>query len=47
MVLEATYQAQITKWLTIQPNMQFIFNPGGTQDLDNALVVGGRLSITF
>jgi porin len=47
MVLETTYQAQITKWLSIQPNVQFIINPGGTQDLDNALVVGGRVSIIF
>jgi porin len=47
MVLETTYQTQITKWLSIQPNVQFIFNPGGTQDLDNAIVVGGRVSISF
>jgi porin len=36
MVLETSYQAQITKWLSIQPDVQFIINPGGTQDLDNA-----------
>jgi porin len=47
MVLESTYQAQITKWLSIHPNVQFIIHPGGTQDLDNALVVGGRVSINF
>lgn len=47
MVLEATYQAQITKWLSVQPDLQFIIHPGGTQDLDNALVIGGRLSVTF
>ncbi len=47
MVLEATYQAVITPWLTIQPNAQFIINPGGTQDLNNAFVIGGRAAITF
>ena len=47
MALEVTYQAQITKWLSIQPDLQVIFNPGGNRDLNNALVVGGRVSITF
>ena len=47
MVLEATYQAQINKWLSIQPNLQFIINPRGTQDLGSAAVIGGRVSITF
>jgi porin len=47
MALEVTYQAQITKWLSIQPDLQVIIKPGGNQDLRNALVVGGRFSITF
>jgi porin len=47
MALEVTYQAQITKWLSIQPDLQVIINPGGNQDLNNALVIGGRVSITF
>jgi porin len=47
MALEVTYQAQITKWLSVQPDLQVIINPGGNQDLDNALVIGGRASITF
>jgi porin len=47
MVLEFTYQAQITPWLVVQPDLQFIINPGGTQDLDNAFVIGGRAAITF
>lgn len=47
MVVEFTYQAVITKWLSIQPNAQIIINPGGTQDLNNAFVVGGRAAITF
>src|SRR6516162_8261320 len=47
MALEATYQAQINKWLSIQPDLQFIINPGGNEDLGNAVVIGGRISITF
>jgi porin len=47
MVLEVTYQAQITKWLSIQPDMQVIINPGGNKDLSDALVIGGRVSLTF
>lgn len=47
MVLEVTYQAVITPWLTIQPDAQYIINPGGTQDLGNAFVIGARAAITF
>lgn len=47
MVLEVTYQAQITPWLVIQPDIQYIINPGGTRDLENAFVIGGRAAITF
>nr|WP_294554914.1 carbohydrate porin [uncultured Rhodopila sp.] len=28
-VLELTYQAAVTPWLTLQPDFQYIFNPGG------------------
>ncbi|MBE2204871.1 MAG: carbohydrate porin [Chthoniobacterales bacterium] len=47
MVIECTYQAQITPWLTIQPDLQYIINPGGTSDHGNALVIGGRAAVTF
>jgi porin len=47
MALEITYQAQITKWLSVQPDLQVIINPDGNQDLHNAVVIGGRVSITF
>ena len=47
MALEVTYQAQITKWLSIQPDLQVIIHPDGNQVLNNALVVGGRVCITF
>ncbi len=46
-VVEFTYQAEITPCLVIQPDIQYIINPGGSTDLNNALVVGGRASVTF
>jgi porin len=47
MVIEFTYQAELTPWLIIQPDLQYIINPGGASDLNNALVIGGRAAITF
>lgn len=47
MVLEATYQCQVTPWLSVQPDLQYIINPGGTRDFGNAFVIGGRLSVIF
>ena len=47
MVLEFAYKAILTPWLYIQPDAQFIINPGATQDLSNAFVIGGRVSIDF
>src|SRR6185437_13355670 len=29
MVLELTYQAKITPWLTVQPDFQWVIHPGG------------------
>ena len=46
-VLEATYQTPVTDWLTLQPDAQYVFNPGagivgpfGNRPLPNALVIG-------
>ncbi|HEY8900984.1 MAG TPA: carbohydrate porin [Chthoniobacterales bacterium] len=46
-VIEVTYDAQITNWLHVQPDLQYIIRPGGTGDYGNALVLGGRVSVTF
>jgi porin len=45
--IEATYQAPITPWLTLQPDLQYIMNPGGNPELGNALVLGLRTEIAF
>jgi porin len=44
-VLEIFHKIRLTNWLTIQPNMQYIFNPGGGGK--NAFAMGIRSVITF
>jgi porin len=56
-VLEVTYKAQLAPWWTLQPDLQFIFHPGGnvarpgetagTQAMPDAIVLGLRTAVTF
>ncbi len=53
-VIEATYQAQIEPWWQIQPDVQYVFNPGGgvlapntTRRVGDAAVLGLRSVVTF
>ncbi len=51
--VEAMYQRQVTPWLQIQPDLQFVINPGGgvanpqagNRRIGNPLVVGVRANI--
>lgn len=51
--LELTYQYAYTPWCTIQPDIQYVFNPGGGipnpnepgQTVHNELVVGARINL--
>jgi porin len=52
--VEATYQRQITPWLQLQPDLQYVFNPGGgiadpnattNKRVGNELVIGIRTNI--
>ncbi len=53
--IEATYQYQVTPWLQLQPDVQYVFNPGGgvanpsdpTKLVKDELVVGARTNILF
>jgi porin len=45
--LELTYRAPITDWLAIQPDVQYVINPGIDPDVDDAVVVGVRFEVTF
>lgn len=47
MAFEMTYQAQITPWFVIQPDVQFIITPGSNLNLNNAFVIGGSVAIRF
>jgi porin len=44
--LELTYFANLTSHLSIQPDLQYVINPGMDGSLDNALVFGIRLQLT-
>ena len=54
-VIEATYQAQITPWWQVQPDFQYVVNPGGgiadpnhpSRRVGDAAVLGLRSVITF
>jgi porin len=54
-LIELTYQAQITPWLVAQPDLQYIWTPGGgvqdpnepSHSLRNELVIGARGVVTF
>ena len=53
--LEATYQYQVHPWWQIQPDVQYVFKPGGsvesqvdsTQRVRNELILGLRTNILF
>ncbi|MFM8365407.1 MAG: carbohydrate porin [Verrucomicrobiota bacterium] len=47
MVLEATYQCALTPWCMVQPDIQYVINPGANSTLANALVLGMRFSVVF
>ena len=44
--VELFYKAKITGWMSLQPDVQYITNPGGTISR-NALVAGGRIELIF
>ncbi|MCX6967328.1 MAG: carbohydrate porin [Verrucomicrobia bacterium] len=46
-VLEATYKIALKEWFSVQPDFQYICNPGGTESASNAVVVGLRFHLTF
>lgn len=54
-VIEATYRAQVTPWWQLQPDFQYVINPGGgianplvpTRRIGNATIAGVRTAVTF
>ncbi len=47
LVFEWGYKIQITKFAFIQPDIQYVINPGGTNSIPNALVLGAQMGVTF
>jgi porin len=43
--VELTWRATVTDWLTLQPDVQYIVNPGSQRSLRNAVVVGLRFEV--
>ncbi len=46
-VLEFAHRFQLTPWSYLQPDIQYVVNPGGTGDIDDAVVVGAQMGVTF
>ena len=54
MALEITYQIVLAPWWSLQPDFQYIWNPGGnvpddtgTRPIKDATVLGVRTTISF
>ncbi|MGB3365228.1 MAG: carbohydrate porin, partial [Thermodesulfobacteriota bacterium] len=45
LMLEITYIIQATPWLEVQPDIQWVVNPGGSSDIPNAFVLGVQLAV--
>lgn len=53
-IIEATYKARLAPWLDLQPDLQYVLNPGAgiptqqsARPLKNDLVFGVRLTVNF
>jgi porin len=47
LVFEWTYAIALARWLTVQPDLQYVINPGGRSSVGNAVVVGAQLAVEF
>src|SRR5260221_9434767 len=45
--VELYYSFNVAQWLTLRPNPQYIFRPGGTSDNTDVVVAGLKASIKF
>lgn len=46
-VIEVNYTLQLTPWFHVTPDIQYVINPAGRSDIDNAAVFGGEIGIVF
>ena len=47
LVFEASYRAQLTAWWTLQPDIQWVIHPGGSDDLPDAWVFSVLTTLRF
>ncbi|MBC8040178.1 MAG: carbohydrate porin [Opitutaceae bacterium] len=47
MVFEVGHRVQLTKYAYVQPDIQFIKRPGGTGNIDDAVVLGVQFGASF
>lgn len=47
MVLELSYVLQLTPWLQLEPDVQYVIEPGGTGNIPNALVLGAQIAVNL
>ncbi|MEG1090480.1 MAG: carbohydrate porin, partial [Acinetobacter sp.] len=45
--IELNYSYNATKWLMLRPNLQYVINPGSSNNVDDALVLGLTTRIIF
>jgi porin len=45
--LELNYQVQLTRFLYVRPNIQYVIQPNGQTYIQNALVIGAEVGVTF
>ncbi|MFM9959111.1 MAG: carbohydrate porin [Phycisphaerales bacterium] len=46
-VVELFYKISVTPWITVTPDIQFVTDPSGSEDVSDAVVGSLRVSITF
>ncbi|WP_240905769.1 carbohydrate porin [Thiorhodococcus mannitoliphagus] len=46
-VIELNHQFVLGRGISIQPDIQYIIRPAGTGDIDNAFLIGARVSVNF
>jgi porin len=46
-VVELSYRFEVLPWLVVQPDVQFVRHPGGTETVEDAWVVGLRIDVAF
>ncbi len=45
--VELTYRRQLNKWLSVQPDIQYVINPGSKPAVPDALIAGVRFEAAF